>query len=321
MPRRLVIEDTEANTSPRRTEVHRDSPRYCRTDQLRLRVSHARAKDDLLSRAALGMEVADTVWAMYKRQRHDGSFGPDSVQPLREIARPWIEETSVALDGVFPTSLERRNFTSIQGGPTYPEGENLHVSGLVQAIRAKAAYLDRLRSEGVDSYTGIPVAAILYAEQVDSFSRVGDINPKEVLDLVPDGYLDVSEDAVQRGIESALGVPFHKTDWAGERLDLYTSNLRLFGRRAAGAFLLKGPGVGRHEMRLDDLGKRADQLQRLFEVPADIYVVQYVGPISEAVIKDLSERVELARSRGREVVGCPIDGQDTARLLRAFGSI
>ena len=47
--------------------------------------------------------------------------------------------------------------------------------------------------------------------------------------------------------------------------------------------------------------------------------LQYVGPISERLVKDLRDRIELERSRGRHTIGCWIDGQDTARVLRAYG--
>ena len=52
-----------------------------------------------------------------------------------------------------------------------------------------------------------------------------------------------------------------------------------------------------------------------------IFVVQFVGNISESVIKDIQGKVEHIRSAGREAWFCIIDGQDTARLLRAYGKI
>ena len=74
-------------------------------------------------------------------------------------------------------------------------------------------------------------------------------------------------------------------------------------------------------MSLKDLGKEADQLQRLFGLPAEVFVVQFNGPISEAVIQDLTDCVDHARRQGRTALGCAIDGQDRARLLRAYGLI
>jgi hypothetical protein len=289
---------------------------------MRLRVTQARASDELLSMAAVGMEAADEVWSTYKSARVAGTFGPNLVDDYIASASPWLNETARALDELFPTSFERRAFLSMPGPAALPVGENIRISSFVGALRERARYLERLRVEVLPTYTDAPLSALIYVEQIDSFARVGDVNPREVVSLTPDGFLDLNEDRVQLHLERILDEPFHKVDWAGERLDLYSSNLRLFGRRASAAFLLKGPGIGRHEMSLDDLGKRADQLQRLFDVPADIYVVQSVGPISETVIKDLKDRVDLARSRGnKDVVGCPITGVDTARVFRAYGLI
>lgn len=93
------------------------------------------------------------------------------------------------------------------------------------------------------------------------------------------------------------------------------------GARRATAFLLKGPGIGRKEMDIADCGKRGDQLVRLFSTPADLYVVQYVGPISDLLIKDVEGKVAVAKAGGRDGHFLIMDGQDTARVLHAYGKL
>jgi hypothetical protein len=159
----------------------------------------------------------------------------------------------------------------------------------------------------------------LHIDGIDSFAAVRDVPSEQVRELLVEGYLDVSEDFVQSGLEKILNVPFHKKDWGGETDDLYTANLEVGGRRVPTAFLLKGHGLKSRELRIKDCGANADQLLRLFEAPAELFVVQYVGVISEAVVKDVQGKANERRSRGGPARFCIIDGQDTARLLRAYG--
>jgi hypothetical protein len=55
--------------------------------------------------------------------------------------------------------------------------------------------------------------------------------------------------------------------------------------------------------------------------PAKLFVIQFVGRISEAVIADIDGKVRHARSEGKEAWYCIMDGQDTARVFRAYGEL
>jgi hypothetical protein len=161
----------------------------------------------------------------------------------------------------------------------------------------------------------------LHIEDVDSFTQVQKVGPEEVGDVVKEGWLDIKEDRVQTAIEAILNVPFHKEDWGGEENDLYTANVILEGDRIPTAFVLKGRGTGKHTLQIRDCGKNGDQLIRLFQSPAELFVVQFVGEISENVIKDVESKASYLRSQGRRAWYCIIYGQDTARLLRAYGEL
>jgi len=52
-----------------------------------------------------------------------------------------------------------------------------------------------------------------------------------------------------------------------------------------------------------------------------VLVRSYIGPISEAVIQDCEEKTTLRRSQGKNANYLIIDGQDTARLLFAYGKL
>jgi hypothetical protein len=126
---------------------------------------------------------------------------------------------------------------------------------------------------------------------------------------------------IQMALEQIMNVPFHKKDWSGEGNDLYTANMVLNGERVEMAFLLKGNGLRWREMRIADCGKNGDQLVRLFQSPARLFVVQFVGRISEALIFDLLGKVQALKSEGKDTHFLSMDGQDTAGVLYAYGKL
>lgn len=106
-----------------------------------------------------------------------------------------------------------------------------------------------------------------------------------------------------------------------ERYDLYTANLRIGGRQVPTAFMLKGNGLKARTMEIGDCGKNGDQLQRLVTSPAELFIVQYIGPISEAVVADMAGKIRALRFEGKPASFCIVDGQETARLLKAYGKL
>jgi hypothetical protein len=161
----------------------------------------------------------------------------------------------------------------------------------------------------------------LFVEDIDSFAKVRDVSPASVAPLLKGGYLDLAEDVVQNAFEHILAVSFHQLDWAGEINDLYTPNVVVEGARRPTAFLLKGNGLRKPTMEIKDCGKNGDQVMRLFRSPADLFVIQFVGNIANAVIQHAQSEVARLRADGREAQFLIIDGQETARLLFAYGKI
>lgn len=162
----------------------------------------------------------------------------------------------------------------------------------------------------------------IHIDDIDSFHLVKTVSPGDVLALLtPNGYLDVNEDFIQTALEDILAVHGHKKDWGGEINDLYTANLTLHGKRTASAFLLKGNGLRSNTLEISNCGKNGDQIVRLFDSPAELFIVQFVGQISENVIRDVHSKVNEKRLAGHSAYYCIINGQDTARLLKAYRKI
>ena len=174
----------------------------------------------------------------------------------------------------------------------------------------------------VNLYTDFIDQERLFVEDLDNFVLVRDVNPQLIAsNLDANERIDLSESTIKKAIESILGHKFNQGDWGGETNDLFTSQVYLNGVRRQAAFALKGRGLKSKELRIKDCGKNGDQISRLFTAPADLFVIQYVGRISEAVVKEAQTQVHALRSQGKTVAFCTIDGMDTARLLHAYGAL
>lgn len=157
----------------------------------------------------------------------------------------------------------------------------------------------------------------VFLDNIDSFARGARVPPHVVLPALP---LQLLEDHIQSHFEWIIGEPFHSVDWGGETADLLTSRLRVNGRLTRGAFLLKGRGT-RGKLTIRKCGKNGDQILKLLRAPADIYIIQHVDEIDEAVVSDLRDKVQLKLAQGTECSMCIIDSLDTARIFVAYGRL
>lgn len=161
----------------------------------------------------------------------------------------------------------------------------------------------------------------LFVEQIDQFAKTQTTTAKDVAPLLVKGRVDLLEDEVQSAFERILGENFHAIDHGGEECDLYTSHSTIDGERVPTAFMLKGRGTRSPELQIADCGENGDQIVRLLQAPAQLFVIQYVGPVSQNVTKDIKGKVRQRRSEGDEVSFCILDGCDTARILMAYGDL
>jgi len=149
-------------------------------------------------------------------------------------------------------------------------------------------------------------------DDIDSFSRIREV------EVLVGTYTPIPEARFKRGIARILGDSGEFQDWGGETNDLYTTKLRMFGSRVTATFAFKGPGK-KGILTPAKMGKNGNQIQRLFRLPADLYVVQYWGQISEDVIEQLRTfAVAKAALGGERVFYGIIDGDDSTRLMIAY---
>lgn len=153
----------------------------------------------------------------------------------------------------------------------------------------------------------------IHVDDIDTFAKVRAIprpGPARVRRLVK-----ISEAQVKAAICEILLEAGMPKDWGGERSDIFSSHLVLGGRRVSAAFLLKGPARATPMSHLH-LGKAGDQLVRLFHEPASVFILQHCNQVRPTVRESMQA---LAVRPGRGARYCVIDGQDTYRLLAAYG--
>jgi hypothetical protein len=152
----------------------------------------------------------------------------------------------------------------------------------------------------------------LTIDDIDSFDKVHEV---KVLSAVE---IPIDEKHFKEGLKKIIGEEGVFQDWGGEPNDLYSTRVLLDGKRISTAFGLKGKGTS-GPLVPKKMGKRGDQLQRLFASPADLFLVQYWYQIDESIINQMKS-LAIARSWSEKKIiyyGI-IDGQDSKRLIAAY---
>jgi hypothetical protein len=148
-------------------------------------------------------------------------------------------------------------------------------------------------------------------DDIDSFQRV-----RNQTNEVP-SRVTLAEKEVKRGLKRIIGEKGKFPDWGGETNDLFTK-LKLNGKRLTAAFALKGKGK-KGILTPERMGKNGDQILRLFQSPAVIFLVQYNEQIAPSVL-DVMRTMAIAKSvgSGERIYYGVINGSDTARLMLAY---
>jgi len=150
-------------------------------------------------------------------------------------------------------------------------------------------------------------------DDINSFSKINDIK-------LPENEINepIDEKWFKKGLQNILHEEGVFIDWGGETDDLYTNKIEIEGRRIYAAFGLKGKGK-QGKLTPNKMGKQGDQIQRLFRAPADAFLVQYWGQISESIIEQMqSFAYTKSALNGNRVYYGIIDGYDTRRLIKAY---
>src|SRR5262249_12329275 len=126
----------------------------------------------------------------------------------------------------------------------------------------------------------------------------------------------------KKGIGILLGHSALPSDWGGEANDVFTTNLRISGKRYVAAFAFKGPAT-KGKLTPGKMGKNGDQIQRLFNSDAvQVFFVQYEGEIEQSVVELMKALATLkCVMSGKQVLWGVIDKRDTYRLRITYPAV
>jgi hypothetical protein len=155
-------------------------------------------------------------------------------------------------------------------------------------------------------------AKMVSIDDIDSFGAANKAKPN--------GGGPIPEAQLKDGIARILGEKGQFTDWGGERNDLYTTTVRFKGKRVAAAFAFKGPATT-GILTPKKMGKNGDQIQRLFQSPASLFLVQYWGQIDQSVVEQMKIFAQVKSVHdATDVWFGIIDAADSSRLVAAYGT-
>jgi hypothetical protein len=162
------------------------------------------------------------------------------------------------------------------------------------------------------SFRTKPKVQQIYIDDIESFKNVRKVR-KANASIVR----NMAERTINRALCRILNQS-EKKDWGGERHDIYTNKISFQGSRKSAAFALKGKAV-KAKLTPGKMGKNGDQIPRLFDSVADIYLVGHNREIDDRVV-DLMQTHAIENSIGanKKIFFCIIDGDDLARLAAAY---
>jgi hypothetical protein len=153
---------------------------------------------------------------------------------------------------------------------------------------------------------------------LDPFKLISKVSAAAVKDVeLP---ITLPEVTVRKAFEQALGESFHATDSGVESCDTFSLQGSHDGKQCAIAAMFKGARDKslKWPLQVAGCGKNGNQVVKLFEVPADVHIVQANGPLDPTLVKHIQDTADAHSARGKSVKFMLIDGVSTARLLRAL---
>ncbi len=157
----------------------------------------------------------------------------------------------------------------------------------------------------------------IFIDDIKEFSRVRALPPQKLAALHPKR---LPERVFKYGIARILATKGKFQDWGGEKNDLYTNHITLYGKRRSAAFALKGPAT-RPPLTIAKLGKHGDQITRLFSTHSQVFLIQFEGQIVDEVLQDMmAHAIRRSHETGREVFYGVIALEDSHRLRTKYKS-
>jgi len=152
-------------------------------------------------------------------------------------------------------------------------------------------------------------AKFISIDDIDSFRAARNEAPKPMK--------PIPEKRLKGAFAKIIGEAGKFKDWGGEKSDLYSTRVRIGARRVRAAIAFKGKAT-RGKLVPGKMGKNGDQINRLFDEPAEVYLVVYVGQIDSSIISQMQAFAIGNAMNGRKVFYGIVDASDVSRLASAY---
>jgi hypothetical protein len=147
-------------------------------------------------------------------------------------------------------------------------------------------------------------------DDIDSFAKA----KKQT----PDKIGKISESRIKRGFAEVIGEGGTFKDWGGEKSDLYSNKFKIKGSRRAVAVAFKGRGT-MGKLVPAKMGKNGDQIARLFDEPAEAFLVVYNGQIDSSINSQMHAFAIAKKAlSGERVYFGVIDRDDLGKIIAAY---
>jgi hypothetical protein len=259
----------------------------------------------LLGKSELRRKV---FWEVYRGKNKDAKTAEEIGNMIHLTPKRVLEiATPLAANALFEK-------TKHEGRTAYLKYPNIntvkHKIMRLATNKAKLAAHVTVRKPGA-SLLQIPVRVdrraadvivnvkFLTVDGIDNFSKVRNLNPAKLPDELDPKRL--AEKVFKYGTAHILGNRGKFTDWGGEKNDLYTSHLRIKGARYSSAIGFKGPAT-KGTLTPGKMGYNGDQIQRLFDSDAQVFLVQFEGAIAQSVPEQMKALAVNKSVQDRRVV-------------------
>jgi hypothetical protein len=152
-------------------------------------------------------------------------------------------------------------------------------------------------------------AQLITIDDIGSFSKIGTEARRDVKGL--------RESVVKNAFVKIIRERGSFKDWGGEKSDLYTTKLRMRGRRIAAAIAFKGRATT-GKLVPAKMGTNGDQVNRLFDEPAEVFLVVYGGQIDSSIVAQMRAFAMGRAIGGHRTYYGVIDGTDLGRIAAAY---
>jgi hypothetical protein len=245
-------------------------------------------------------------------------YGPKQVKTVEEIRKATgLSQTHVLKEG---GKMARLLIEKVPGGYKKKKDFATRYKNILAMARDKkkmarvpTKVAPKIVIKGSKIVVPFPMAArnarFITIDEIDFFSKVGTQIRKDVK--------SIPEKTIKNAFAKIIGEKGTFKDWGGEKSDLYSTKVKIGARRVPAAIAFKGKAT-KGKLVPAKMGTNGDQINRLFDEPAELFLVVYGGQIESSIVAQMRAFAMGKAIGGQKVFYGIIDGTDLGRIAAAY---